>query len=568
MNGILKSIPILETVSSYKKEYFRLDLVAALTVAVVALPQSMAYAVIAGVDPAYGLYTAIVLCILGSAFGSSNQLMTGPTNAIALLIAANMAIYAGQENFYTTLFLLTFMVGFIQFVMGVLRLGKLVNYVSHSVIVGFTAGAAVIIAIGQLASLLGVSYPKGHYNSLQKLTMTFSHIDTMNYYAFGIGLLCIATVIISKKISKNIPGALLGIVISVILVMTMNLDQFGLKLAGEIPTAIPPFHMVNLFDFQAMGELANGALVIAIIGLVEAVAISKAIAAQTGQKINPNTEFIGQGIANMGGGFFSCIAGSGSFTRSAVCFQNGGVTRLAGVLCGIITLVVLIFLAPYAKYIPNAALAGVIMTVAYSMIDKKAIRKVLKTNKNDAFVLCITFLMTVLAPELEYAIYSGVALSLLLYLKDTASVSVKRLVPVKDSNGKFVEYEVGAKYDQSQSSPISIIQIEGNLYFGSSSDLESKLDAAHSDSKVVIVRFKGVSAIDITSLEIIENFVHKTLHEGKKVMLYGVNQQVKEQLEKGHVISLVGEDNVFMSEEDMFVPSAKTLEQANSYAAG
>ncbi|SHK65784.1 SulP family inorganic anion transporter [Desulforamulus aeronauticus] len=557
--NLLKYVPIVDTVRNYDKRDFKFDLTAALTVAVVALPQTMAYAMIAGVHPAYGLYSGIVLTILASAFGSSNQLATGPTNAISLLIAAYMASFVGQDNFFVNLFLLTFMVGAIQFALGVLRLGLLVNYVSHAVIVGFTAGAGIIIAMGQLNNLMGVKLPKGHLSSIDKVVACFTNIDKMNYVAFGIGLFTIAVILICKRINKNLPGALLGVIFSVVLVMALGLEQYGINVVGKIPQAIPPLSMPN-FSLEAAGQLSAGAIVIAIIGLVEAVSISKAIASKTLQKIDPNQEFIGQGIANMGGSFFSSIPGSGSFTRSAITFQNGGKTRLAGVMVGIIILVVLIFFAPYARYIPNASLAGVIMVVAYSMIDKKALVKVLKTNRSDAVVLLVTMLTTIFAPELEQAIYAGVALSLLLYLKESGSASVKTLAPVRAADGRFVEQAVNG-----DNPSISIFQLEGNLYFGSSADLEKKLSEGYSDSKVFLIRFKGISVIDITALEVVEAFVTRALDDGKRVILSGVTPKIYKMMDKMHMTQHVGAENVFMEDDEVFATSGKALDEASSF---
>ncbi|CCO09461.1 SulP family inorganic anion transporter [Desulforamulus hydrothermalis] len=557
--NILKFVPILDTLKSYDKKDFKFDLVAALTVAVVALPQTMAYAMIAGVHPAYGLYAGIVLTIVASSFGSSHQLATGPTNAISLLIAAYMVPFAGQDNFFANLFLLTFLVGAIQFLMGVLRLGSLVNYVSHAVIVGFTAGAGIIIAMGQLNNLMGIKLPKGHLSSIDKVIICLQNIDKLNYVAFGLGIFTIAVIVICKKINKNLPGALLGVIFSVVLVMTLNLEKYGVKIVGQIPQAIPPLSQPN-FSPKAIADLSAGALVIAIIGLVEAVSISKAIAAKTLQKIDPNQEFIGQGLANMVGGFFSCIAGSGSFTRSAITYQNGGRTRLAGVLVGVIMLLVLIFFAPYAKYIPNASLAGVIMVVAYSMIDKKALVKVLKTNRNDAAVLLVTMLTTIFAPELEQAIYAGVALSLILYLKDSGVAGVKTLAPVRVSDGRFVEQTING-----ENPSISIFQLEGNLYFGSASDLEKKLSDNYSDAKVFLIRFKGISVIDITALEVIESFINRAQSDGKRVMLSGVSPKIYRMLEKMHIIDHVGSNNVFMEEDEVFATSGKVLDEASSF---
>jgi len=551
--------PLYETVTTYRKDYLRNDIVAALTVAVVALPQSMAYAIIAGVDPVYGLYTAIVLAILGSAFGNSNHLATGPTNAISLLIAGTMGMFAGQQNFYEMLFMLTFMVGAIQFLMGVLKLGKLVNYVSHSVIVGFTAGAGVIIALGQFNQLLGISLPQGHHSTIEKVILTVEHIDQINYIAFGLGLGTILVTVILKKINKNLPGALLGLVFCAAAVMILDLSRFGIKLTGNIPSAIPPFKMLS-FDPGVMGSLAGGAAVIAIIGLVEAVSISKAIAAQTQQKLDPNQEFIGQGMANMGGSFLGSIAGSGSFTRSAIAFQNGGKTRLAGVLTGLVILVILLFLAPYAKFIPSAALAGVIMVVAYSMIDKNAVRKVLTSNKNDAAVLAVTFAATILAPDLEYAIYSGVIISIVLYLKNTGAAGVRLLEGAGPGNFREAELSPAAE------SPVTAIDIGGDLYFGSSMDLDEKLDRAScAGSRVMVLNMCSVSSIDITCLEIIENFIKRSSGEGRKVIISGVRPGIYRSLEKAHITGLVGKDNVFMSEREIFGSLCRSLAAAETY---
>lgn len=536
-------IPIVDTLVNYKKSNLKFDLLAALTVAVVALPQTMAYAMIAGVHPAYGLYSGIVLTIIASSFGSSNQLATGPTNAICLLIASYMIPFAGKEDFFANLFLLTFLVGAIQLAMGVLKLGSLVNYVSHAVIVGFTAGAGIIIAMGQLNNLMGIKLPSGHLSSIGMVEVCLQNLDKINYYALGIGIFTMTVILICKKINSNLPGAFLGVIFSVILVKVLSLEEFAVKVVGEIPQAIPPLSMPN-FDLTSVRDLGTGAAVIAIIGLVEAVSISKAIAAKTRQKIDPNQEFIGQGMANLGGAFLSSIAGSGSFTRSAITYQNGGKTRLTGVLVGLIILVVLIFLAPFARYIPNASLAGVIMLVAYTMVDKKALKKVLTTNRNDAIVLLVTMLTTIFAPHLEQAIYAGVAISILLYLKDSGAASVISL----ESNKS-----------------ISILQLEGNLYFGSSADLDKKLSEFYTDSEVFLIRFKGVSIIDITALEVIETFINRSLQENRRVILSGITPKIQKMLNKMRIIELVGKENIFIEDEEVLVPSGKALEGVNPF---
>ncbi|MFZ5595981.1 MAG: SulP family inorganic anion transporter [Bacillota bacterium] len=553
----MKFFPLIETISTYKKDYLKNDIVAALTVAVVALPQSMAYAVIAGVDPVYGLYSSIILAILGSAFGNSNHLATGPTNAISLLIAGTMGAFIGQPNFLEMLFLLTFMVGAIQLFMGVFKLGRLVNYVSHSVIVGFTAGAGVIIALGQLNQLLGIKLPQGELSTLEKVMCTIERIDQTNYVALGLGLMTIVIAVGLKKINKNLPGALLGLVFCVIAVMALNLERYGIKLTGEIPSAIPPFHFLS-FNLEALGSLSGGALVIAIIGLVEAVSISKSIAAKTQQKLDSNQEFIGQGIANMGGAFFGCIAGSGSFTRSAIAFQNEGKTRLAGVLTGVTILVILIFMAPFAKYIPSAALAGVIMVVAYSMVDKDAVRKVFTSNKSDASVMVVTFLTTILAPDLEDAIYAGVLISIVLFLGRTGNADMTLLEETEEG--------IVARGAGEPCGAIATVQLEGNLYFGSSMDLDEKLSSTSaSGARVLIVNLKHVSFIDVTSLEVIENFIARASNNGQKVILCDIHSRIMPLLEKAHIIDAVGKENVFMAEKEILGSLAKSLSAAKQW---
>ena len=247
LNKVKKYIPLIGTIKTYRKEYVKSDLTAALTVAVIAIPQSMAYAIIAGVDPVYGLYTAIVSTLISSIFGSSEHLIAGPTNAISLLVASSMKNYLGAGNFYETLFLLTFMVGIIQIVFGIMRLGKAVNYVSHAVLVGFMSGAGILIALGQLNQLFGISLGNGYMTLITKVYMVFANLNKTNLYALGLGVLTIAVTVLCKKINKNLPGTLFGIIISVILVMVFSLGNQSVKFVGEIP---PLFLLLRCFLFS------------------------------------------------------------------------------------------------------------------------------------------------------------------------------------------------------------------------------------------------------------------------------------------------------------------------------
>lgn len=558
---LLRHIPAIQTIRKYKKAYLRPDLTAAATVAVVVIPQSMAYAIIAGVDPVYGLYTAIVSTVLSALFGSSNHLVAGPTNAISLLVASNMKDFRGRANAYEMLFLMTFMVGAMQLLFGILKLGRVINYVSHAVIVGFTAGAGVIIALGQLNQLLGISFGKGYMSLMAKVYYVLTHLESTNLFALGLGILTIGIILLCKRLNKSLPGALIGIIVSIIIVMTFSLESHGVKLTGNIPRQLPPFDMI-VFDLTSAKEVFAGALAIAIIGLVEAISISKSIASTSHQKIDANQEFIGQGMSNMISSFFHCFAGSGSFTRSAINYYSGAITRMSAVVSGVIVAVILLFFAPYAKYIPMPSLAGVIMLIAYNMVNKKEMQKVYRVGRSDSAVMWITFGATVFMPDLDWAIYMGIAISIILYLKETNTVPVKVLLPIEEKGYHFREKEIDTVKERTD---ILIIQIEGNLYFGSAYDLENKLDALIGKARVFILRMKTVATIDITALDALKVFIRRVGECGDEIIISGVKSGLNLMLVNSDLAKEIGRENIFLSEEEIFASSLKALDRAKSF---
>lgn len=558
---LLNKIPIIADLKSYRKEFFKFDLMAGLTVAVVALPQSMAYALIAGVDPVYGLYTAIVTAIIGSIFGSSDHLVTGPTNAIALMIAGQVNNFT-DGNFLALLFLLTFLVGFIQFMLGLLRAGKIINYVSHSVIVGFTAGAGIIIALGQLNQFMGISLPKGYHPLYEKVWLTLAACGNTNWYAFGLAGLTVAIILICKKINKNIPGSLLAIIISAGLAAIFNLSDQGVKLVGNIPNNLPPLQLPHSFSITWIFDLLGGAAAIAIVGLVEAISISKSIALSSEQRINSNQEFMGQGLANMTAAFFQCFPASGSFTRSAINFDAGAKTKLAGVLSGIIVAVMLIFFAPYAKYIPNASLAGVIIIVAYGMVNKHAIRKIVKASRYDLAVMMVTIIATVLMPDLERAILIGITVSVIVHLRNTGVIKVKLLK--QEGKASFKEFAIRDGLLNNDPSKVILVHIEGDLYFGSASDLEEKLSKIldNPNTEVCILRLKRINVVDISAFEVVENFIATEQKRGKIVLLCGVEPSMKKFLDRLGITRIVGEENIFLAERKVYVSTERAFHKA------
>lgn len=544
----------------YKRENLRYDLSAGLTVAIVGLPQAMAYALIAGVEPIYGLYTSIVTAIFASILGSSNLLVTGPTNAISLMIASNMRGMATDENFLLMLFLLTFLVGIFQLIFGLLRVGKLINYVSHSVIVGFMAGAGIIIALGQMDSFLGVSNI-AHHMALGKFFLVLQNLGRINYMALVLGIFSIVIIVLCKRINRNIPGALLAIIFSAVFVVLFDLESQGVHLVGNVPRGLPPFRLLE-FRWEWISLLWSGALAIAVVGLVEAIAISKSLAVASGQRIDANRDFLGQAFANIAGSFFQCIPASGSFTRSAINYESGARTKLSVVFSGVIVAIILLVFGSLARYIPRPSLAGVIIVVAYNMINKKAIAKIMRTNRQDGYVVAATLIATVLMPDLEWAIIMGVVVAILVHLWNTGEVKISILRPLAE--GSYVELEYGQINLSVIDSPITILQIEGDLYFGAVSDLEEKLYKIlnQMQSKVYILRLKRVNVADLSALEMIERFVRDCHKRGVQVVLCGVSSRMKHLLDQLNVTEFVGDGNLFLAEEVLHSSTKKAYDRA------
>lgn len=562
---ISRYIPIIETVRNYKKENIKKDIVGALTVTVVGIPQYMAYALIAGVSPVYGLYTGIVATIIGSLFGSSNQLITGPTNAICLLTASAMIRYMNLPNAYQMLFLMTFLVGVLQLIYSVIKLGTLIDFVSHTVLVGFTAGAGVIIALGQLKAFFGMSIKNS--SSMSPLEQTYfiiTHISKTNLYVLGVGMMTIAIVVICRKINRKLPGALLGITLPIIFIITFALEKKGVKLTGTIPSVLPPFKMVQ-FSFAVLKDIFRGAFAISIIGLVEAISISKSISTKTRQKIDSNQEFIGQGLANIVGSFFQCIPSSGSFSRSAINYINGGASRFAGILSGVIVAIILVCLAPFAKYIPSSSLAGVLIYTGYGLIDKEDIKKVFRAGllSSDSISMCVTCILVIILPNIDYAIYIGIALSIVLHLKDTNKAPFKLLIPLPKAESQIIEQEIEWVKEKVD---VLIIQLEGNLYFGAAHDLGEKLESLISKSRVFILRMRNVTTIDLTSLSTLKDFNRNVKEAGGITIVSGVNSDLDLFFKKTNFESDIGIENIFKSENEVFASTTDALQKARASA--
>jgi len=534
-------VPFVSWIRNYGRQYIRADLFAGLTVAVVAVPQSMAYALIAGLPVQYGLYASIVPTIIGCLWGSSAHLITGPTTAVSLVVFSSLSGLAepGSALYLELAFFTALLVGIIQIAMGMARLGALLNYVSHSVLLGFTAGAAVLIAFKQLPGLLGIQIEKSSI-FFQSLYRVFQHLPETHPVTLLLGALTVAVILAFKRWRPTWPGTLFAMIVVGALTAVFNLDERGVAVVGSIPQSLPPFHLPDASVLARTGQLAAGALAISILGLVEAVSIAKAIADRTRQRLNINREFVGQGLANVSAAFFSGYAGSGSFTRSAVNFRSGGRTPVSGIVAGLAVAVTLLLAAPLAASLPLSALAGVLIVVAYDMVRKNDIVRTVRATRSDAAVLIITFSSTLLL-NIEFAIYVGVLLSIGLHLATTSHPRIYSVIPDL-STGKMVGSAHGETCCQ-----MDIVQIEGSVFFGSATfvleDLQRRL-RNHPHTANLLIRMHQVNTLDASGVHVLETVLEEIRRRGGGLYFSGVNHRVFEVIKNSGLLTEVGATHV------------------------
>lgn len=535
----------LRLFQSYDRAYLRPDLIAAITVAMIALPQSIAFAVIAELPPQMGIYATIVGGIIGALWGSSDQMQNGPANAVSLLVAASLVsiVAPGSQDYILAAGVMAVMVGVFQLFLGSLRLGVLINFVSHSVIIGFTAGAGILIIIKQLSPLLGVAFSTPNpIVAAQGLVAVFPNIHLPSA-ALGIGTILL--VIFLPRVNRKIPGPLAGIILASAAVFIFNLDEAGVALIGELPRSLPPLAKLPLFDFQLISRLSAGALAVGAIGLVQTTAITRSVSAQTGQRLDSNQEFVGQGIANIFAGFFSGYACAASFARSAVNYKSGAKTPFASIFSSIFVLIAVLVLAPLTAYLPIAALAGVIIPIAYGLIDWSEIGRIWKGAKGDALIMALT-LFGALFLDIQFAVLLGILLSLVLYIVRTSTPRVLAVLP--DSNYKHFVY----RPDGFPCPQLGVIDILGDLYFGAVNHVEELILAQaeqHGDQRFLLIRMNHVNHCDFSGIHMLESVVRTYRDRGGDVFLVRVNRPVAQLMQSTGFDTLFGLDH-FLDEDE------------------
>ncbi|GLE55844.1 putative sulfate transporter [Mycobacteroides chelonae] len=563
----------------------RRDIVAGLTVAAISLPQAMAYALIAGVDPKYGVYSAIVVTAIASIFGSSSHLINGPTSAISLLVFSSLA-FLDPENrtgLFEALFLLGVLVGAIQILIAVFKLGDLTRYISESVVIGFMASAALLLAIGQLANAIGVrDKGDGHMQVLQRAWLTLFHGDAVNYRALVLSVSAVVLAILLRRLVQRygLPqiDMLLVLIVTAVIAYAYGWsvpDGTGhtdVKISGKIPASLPEFHIPEV-QVSTLGELSHGALAIAFIGLIEALSIAKAIAHHTGQQIDYNRQILAEGLANLTGGFFQSLPGSGSLSRSAINYQSGAATRFSGIVSAATVTIALLLFAPLLRYIPQAALAGLLLVTAVRLVDFRRLSYALKASRYDAGLVIITALVGV-AVNLDTAVLIGVVLSILLFVPRAAKLKAAELIVTDEGvirERTPQDNPAEAASSVRASSPV-IYDLEGELFFGAAPELDRYLEALHTrirdeNLKVVILRLKRVRHPDVVCIERLEHFIREHQELGVTVLLAGVRPDSLALLRNVGFTDWLPAEQVFPEEDREFSATLKAVRYAQTRLA-
>ena len=547
---ILKhALPFLSWWPKVDRRTLKYDLIAGLTGAIVVLPQGVAFAMIAGMPPVYGLYTAIVVPIIAALFGSSWHLISGPTTAISLVVFASISSLAapGSPEFVQLAFVLTFLAGAFQLGLGVARLGIVSNFVSHTVVIGFTAGAALLIATSQMKHVLGIVIPQGE-GFLYTWRDIILGIPQTNPYVLLVGLGTLIIALVVRKISSRLPHLLIAMILGSILAILLGGEERGIRFVEEMPAKLPPFNLPDL-TIPNIRQLATSAFAVALLGLIEAVAIGRAIATKTNQRIDGNQEFVGQGLSNLLGSFFSCYAGSGSFTRSGVNYSAGAKTPMSAIFAAIILAVFLLVVAPWAAYLPMPAMGGVILLVAYNLIDFHHIKGIAQASWKEIVVLAVTFFSTLFL-ELEFAIYVGVFLSLVFYLQRTSHPHVAILAPnPEDPNRHFTNT---ARRTLTECPQLKVVRIDGSLYYGAVDHIGGFLQELSENypQRHLLIVANGINFIDITGAEFLAQESERWRSRGGGFYIAGLKIVAQDVLAAGSYKKTIGPENFFTTKNE------------------
>lgn len=550
----MKYSPLLTGLKNYSGQLFRADLLAGLTVGIMLVPQGMAYALLAGLSPIYGLYGALIPILLYALLGSSRSMSIGPVAISSLLLLAGISQIAepGSADYISFVILTGMLIGLIQVVSSILRLGFLVNFLSHPVIIGFTSAAAIIITISQLRYLLGIEIPRTS-SSIETLQYAITHLTQTHMPTF---LLCLGGIIlitIFKKISKKIPGALIAVGLSIAAVALLGLDQSGISVVKEVPSGLPAFQLPTL-TWDNIRLVLPTVFTVTVIGIVESISIAKVweskynntVEPQHRYRIDPNQELLALGISKIGGSFFQAMPSSGSFSRSAVNAESGARTQMSSVIAFGLIVMTLLFLTPIFGYLPEAILASIIIISVLNLFEYKEAKQLWHTHRSDFYMMLLTFVVTLLL-GIEEGVFAGVLFSVLMILYRNSKPGITTLGRLPGSP----YYRNMERFpDALEVAGFKIIRLDSQLFFANASyfkDFIENIIAGNSSIEVLIIDGSGISDIDSSGLHMLEE-THALL-KSKNIHLYfaAVIGVVRDRLHIAGLMEEIGEENQFMT---------------------
>ena len=531
-----------------KGDTLKADFLAGLTVALVLVPQSMAYAQLAGLPAYYGLYAAFLPVAVAAMWGSSNQLGTGPVAVASLLTASSLTPLAapGSDAFVALAIMLALLVGIVQLALGVFKLGVIVNFLSHPVIVGFTNAAAIIIGLSQANKLIGV--PMGRSESfVQDIWGVVQKIGDTHLPTLAMGVVAIAIMWGIRKKAPKLPGVLIAVSLTTTVAWLTGYAEAGGKVVGSIPTGLPQMALPTI-SWDVVGKLISAAIVISLVGFMEAISIAKAIAAKTKQKIDPNQELIGQGLSNLVGSFTQAFPVSGSFSRSAVNINAGAKTGLSSVITAIFVLLTLLFLTALLYHLPQAVLAAVIIMAVIGLVNFGAVKHAWQANKHDGVASVVTFVATLAyAPHLDKGIMVGAGLAIVLYLYRTMTPRVAILG--RHSDGSLRDAKL---HNLPPSEVITAVRFDGSLYFANVAYFEDAiLEAVATNPKApyLLIVANGINEMDASGEEVMHHLVERLHGSGVTVVFSGLKNQVIDVMRATGLFDQITQANIHATSE-------------------
>ena len=533
----------------YQLSFLRGDALAGLTVAVVLIPQSMAYAMLAGLPPIYGLYAATLAPLIGSMWGSLRQLATGPIAIMSLLVLTTLSPIAepGSTRFIELAVLLSLMVGIIYLIIGLVKMGEIMSFISHSAVKGFTAAAALIIIATQLPHFIGIQVSRHEYIFPQLLEI-ITTLPKLHWPTLAIGCVAYAIIYGIKRLRPNFPSSIVALVVTTVAVVVLNLDQKGVAIVGETPSGLPLPLLVSL-DFEVISSLIGPAIVIAFVSFAETYSIGKAISTETKQRLDVDQEFVGQGLANIIGSFFQAYPVSGSFSRTAINYAAGAKTGISSAISSIAVVLALLFFTPLLTYIPKATLAALVINAVLMLFNPKGVFKLWKMNRDDGIVAITVFVISLLAKP-DYALLLGIMMSLMFFLWKTMHPRIVRI-------SKDTEYNFFGNADlfNLPSCPQILHLRSDNLIFFANADytierILEQLDDFATTPKFLLLDLQAMGFIDITGVDELRVLLDEAKTRGVRVAFMGLHRPVMDvfessgflnEIEKGLLIKYRGD---------------------------